>query len=135
MDSSIGNLILTNLAFWVFVLYPVVPKLLLVLFLSWLELRSELGNNYIKGSKYGWIGFSMSNSVILWLNSSQKWTRLIWISNWTHLFCYLLFTIIYLFDSDYIANQIHLDWSRAESGFGNIFWPQGGLWNFQSRLT
>ena len=104
MDSSIGNLILTNLAFWVFVLYPVVPKLLLVLFLSWLKLRSELSNNYIKGSKYGWIGFSMSNSVILWLISSQKWTRLIWISNWTHLFCYLLFTI-YLFIWQWLYSQ------------------------------
>ena len=42
--SSMGNLILTNSAFWIFFLRPVVPKIWLILFLSWLKLESELGN-------------------------------------------------------------------------------------------
>ena len=50
-----GNLILTNLAFWIFYLCPVVQKLLVILFLSWFELRSELGNIWMKGIKNGWI--------------------------------------------------------------------------------
>ena len=61
MDSSIGNL--ANLAFWISILCPVVPKLLLILFLSWLELRSELGNILIKGIKNGWI-----TEMSLWIN-------------------------------------------------------------------
>ena len=50
-----GNLILTNLAFWIFYLCPIVQKLLLNLFLSWFELGSEFGNIWMKGIKNGWI--------------------------------------------------------------------------------
>ena len=48
-----GNLILTNSAFWIFYLCPVVQKLLVILFLSWFELKSELGNIWMKGIKNG----------------------------------------------------------------------------------
>ena len=67
-----------------------------------------------------WVcGLSMSMWMMLWFISSQKWVRLVWVCNWTHFFIYLFFIIYYLFDTEYIANQIHLDWSWAESGFGN----------------
>ena len=40
-----GNLILINFAFQIFNLCPVVRKIWLILYLSWIELGSELGTN------------------------------------------------------------------------------------------
>ena len=33
----------------------------------------------------------------------------------------MLTLFIYFLDSDYTTNQTQLDWSWAESGFGNLF--------------
>ena len=68
------NFILTNLAHLIFYLYTVVQKLLLILFLNWFELRSELANISMKGIKNGLI-----NKMNLWIFLSV-WVRIWFIS-------------------------------------------------------
>ena len=69
LDSSMGNLILINSAFWIFYLCPVAQKLLVILFLSWFELKSELGNIWIKfNGKFDSNQFSLLNFYSMYIS-------------------------------------------------------------------